>query len=425
MSKENRRFSRSFLKAAIFGAAAAAAIMLTLTLGWDAGAQSQPREVKIGVLAPLTGQGAAWGERTLHAHEYAAELVNEAGGIKSMGGAKIKIVVADTEMKPEVAAIQAEKLAGDKDVIALSGSNHSAATMAATQVAERNNVCFITGTDLVNEITQRGFRYTFRTTLTMDDAARDLIYFASAMGKKTGKPVKKIAVLSENSLSGITSVKAAERLAKEVGFEVVDASAYDPATTRDFTGYISKYKSAGVDFVVNFSRPQDGIAITRAMKELNFNPIAFGGIVGGLTTSEYGATLGKDSDYVIAATNFTEMAEAVPRLKELSAQWRKKYNVLPDPSFLAGFTVVPIVDATLEKHPTYDREKFRDALEQMSLKVGEFNNVQIEGIKFNKNHENIMGKAFIIQWKDGIAYPVAPDAYAARKPVWPKPAWMK
>ena len=409
---------RAFLKAGMVAGGAAA-------VGFPAlpGLRAQTKEIKIGLLAPLTGLAAVWGVRTLHAYEMAADLINQGGGIKSMGGAKVKVVVADTENKPEVAAIQAEKLISDRDLIMLSGSNQSSATMVGTQIAERNRLCFITGSDPLDEITKRGFQFTYRATLLTDDYVRDLIYFARDMGKKTGKVVKKMASLCENTIAGIASGKAVSKYAQEVGFEVVDVSTYEPGVTRDFTGYISKYKSGGVDFVASFTRPQDGIMITRTMKELNFNPLAFGGISGGLNTSEYGQTLGKDSNFIIAATNFTEEARNVPRLKDLVSLWRKRFNIAGDPSFLSGFSVVPIVHATLEKNPTYDREKFKQALDQMTLKIGEYNNQQIEGIKWTPNHDNALGRAFIIQWENGVANAVSPEAYASKKAVWPKPTW--
>jgi branched-chain amino acid transport system substrate-binding protein len=306
MGKESKKITRrGFLKAGLVaGGAAATGFPMLLRP-----AHAQVKEIKIGLLAPLTGLAAVWGQRTFNAYELAAELINQAGGIKSMGGAKVKVVVADTENKPEVAAIQAERLISDRDLIVLSGSNQSSATMVASQITERNRLCFITGSDPLDEITGRGFQFTYRATLLMGDYVRDLIYYARDMGKKTGKVVKKMANLSENSVAGIASGKAVSKYANEVGFEVVDSSTYDPGSTRDFTGYISKYKSAGIDFVVSFSRPQDAIIITRTMKELNFNPLAFGGIASGLTTSEYGKILGKDSNFIIAAANFTENAE--------------------------------------------------------------------------------------------------------------------
>ena len=109
----------------------------------------------MGLLAPLTGVSALWGERTYRGFQFAAQLLNEAGGIKSMGGAKVKVIVVDTESKPEVAGIQAEKLIAEKEILLITGSNQSAASMVATQVAERNRIAFVTGTDGAPQITQR------------------------------------------------------------------------------------------------------------------------------------------------------------------------------------------------------------------------------------------------------------------------------
>lgn len=138
--------------------------------------------------------------------------------------------------------------------------------MMVSQVAERSRLCFITGTDMVPEITLRGFQYTYRTCSLWSDLARDMVYFARDMGQKTGIAVKKMAILCENGYSGTQVGESLAKFGKEVGFDIVDHSTYDAATTRDFTGYISKYKNAGVDFLVGHYRPQDAILIIRPRK---------------------------------------------------------------------------------------------------------------------------------------------------------------
>ena len=50
------------------------------------------RSVKIGVMLPLTGKGAEWGEAGQIGSQLAADEINEAGGI---GGVKIKLVFYD------------------------------------------------------------------------------------------------------------------------------------------------------------------------------------------------------------------------------------------------------------------------------------------------------------------------------------------
>ncbi|MFX7804505.1 ABC transporter substrate-binding protein, partial [Acinetobacter baumannii] len=87
------------------------------------------------VLLPITGNNAADGGRMLKAHELAARQINEAGGIKSLGGAKVELVVADIQSKPEI-----------------SGAWASATTIPAMQISDRNGVPFIVTSAVTDSI---------------------------------------------------------------------------------------------------------------------------------------------------------------------------------------------------------------------------------------------------------------------------------
>ena len=104
-------------------------------------------------------------------------MVNEQGGIKSLGGARLKPMVLDTESKPEVAGSQAER-AVQRGAVAITGTNQSAATIVATQIAEREGVPFVCATDVDPLITSRGFKFTFRTSPIVESYARDLLAYA-------------------------------------------------------------------------------------------------------------------------------------------------------------------------------------------------------------------------------------------------------
>src|SRR5688572_12741094 len=183
-----------------------------------AGAQS--KEVLLAAVVALTGTNAAWGQRTWNAFQLGCDLVNEQGGIKSMGGAKIKYIVADTESKPEVAGSQTEKVV-QRGAVAITGTNQSAATIVATQIAEREGVPFVCATDVDPLITSRGFKNTFRTSPLVAAYAADLLAHVKELGEKTGKSAKKLAILSENSIVGQSSVEGSTKVGKELGFEVV------------------------------------------------------------------------------------------------------------------------------------------------------------------------------------------------------------
>ena len=165
----------------------------------------------LGAVVALTGPNAAWGQRTWNGFQLACDLVNAEGGIKSMGGAKLKYFVVDTESKPEVAGTQTEK-AIQRGAAAITGTNQSAATVVATQIAEREGVPFVCATDVDPLITARGFKYTFRTSPVVESYARDLLAYIRELSDKAGKPARKLAVLSENSIVGQSSVEGATKV---------------------------------------------------------------------------------------------------------------------------------------------------------------------------------------------------------------------
>ena len=92
---------------------------------------------------------------------------------------------------------------------------------------------------------------------------------------------------------------------------------------------------------------------------------------------------------------------------------------------LAAFAVMPVLQAALEKNPTYDREKIKQTVDKIEVKTGEYNNLQIDGIKWDSKHDNAWVKSFVIMWENSVQYPVAPANYAVKKPVWPRPTWDK
>lgn len=409
--------SKSFLKTGIL----AIGLIIAVTAFPFHSLMAQPKEVKIGLVVPLTGPWAKWGQGTYFGYQLAAQICNEDGGIKSMGGAKLKVIVADYESKPEVAGIQAEKFVADKDIIMLSGSNSLAAGMLISQVCERNQICYLTAVDSDPQLIERGFKYTFSLGPLTSTYAKELIYFVRDVGKQRGVPVKKMAIL--NNSIGVQIGDMAKEFGKEVGFEIVDYSTYDP-TTEDFTGYISKYKSAGVDLLVGFHIPHDSVLINRTMKELDFNPMAYGGLYGHLCSKDYANALGKDSNHVIAANHFAEDVD-LPRLKEFMDRHEKQYKIPAEGLMVYGFTTLATLRAALEKYPTYDRKELQQAIEKVDIGVGarDYNNILIDGVKFGPKHENIKAGVFIIEWLNGISKALAPGKYATTKITWPRPTW--
>jgi len=138
-------------------------------------AVSAAEEVKIGVIYPLTGGAAAAGRELRAGAELAAEIANgvmadlpmtmaQNEGIKSLGGAKITLIFKDHEGNPTLGADLAKKLIHDDKVDGILGCYHSSVTKTVSSVCEQYGVPMINGSSTSPALTQRGFKWFWRTT---------------------------------------------------------------------------------------------------------------------------------------------------------------------------------------------------------------------------------------------------------------------
>src|ERR1700741_4444785 len=155
-----------------------------------------PREVKIALVVPLSGAWARQGILEQMGAELAIEDVNNSGGIKSLGGAKIKLVLYDTGDSAEKAKNAAQRLiAQEPDVVGGIGCWLSTFTLAATEVSERAELPWLT-LSYSDLITGRGFKYVFQSSPTADKQAEDLVpMIVDLAAKASGKRPTKVGIL--------------------------------------------------------------------------------------------------------------------------------------------------------------------------------------------------------------------------------------
>jgi branched-chain amino acid transport system substrate-binding protein len=379
------------------------------------------KEIVVAAVVSITGTNAGWGQPNWDGFRLACEMVNAQGGIKSLGGAKLKPIVGDTESKPQIAGSQAEKVIR-QGAVAMVGANQSAAAMIAAQIGERQSVSFICSTDTDPAMTARGFKYTFRTVPLMPDYVRDLFTEMKKMADKAGTPIKTVAALCENSVSGKSAVEAVKAQAESFGLKLVDASMYDASTAQNFTSYIARYKADGVDAVVGHNRPNDAILIARTMKELKYNPKFAGGILGAHSSREYMETLGKDADGIYGTSSFGRSID-VPAMKTAAEAYEKKFNKQFDSTAGAGFTALSVIVDALERAKSADPKAVREAIATTDMKTGDRFYLQLNGAKFDAKGENTRAGGLVFMIKDGKPITVAPAAFATGTGEFPKPAW--
>ncbi len=182
--------------------AVAVGVMAFVSTGLPTLLRAAPQEVLIGHIHPLSGFLAFDGKELEDGLNLAVQEINAAGGIKSLGGAKLKVLAADSEGKPDVAIREVERLykAG---AVAITGCYQSSVTLVATQIAEKFEVPFVISVAVADEVTTRGFRYTFRVQPNAEQMSQQTMENLAAIIKAAGSSARTIASARQHRFGGI------------------------------------------------------------------------------------------------------------------------------------------------------------------------------------------------------------------------------
>ena len=140
-------------------------LVLTIGVGSSFGA----KEVKIGVIFPLSGGLASTGRLLRIGVELAADIINHKvegldipmakwEGIPGLGGAKIKLIFVDHRSDPARGADLAKRLIKDEKVVGILGCYNSSVTKSVSTVCERYGVPMINSNSTSPPLTTRGYK---------------------------------------------------------------------------------------------------------------------------------------------------------------------------------------------------------------------------------------------------------------------------
>ena len=242
-----------------------------------------PKEIVIGVIYPMTGQLAQLGIDSVTAMKMAADQYNgksdlnlpsmkkTTDGLPGLGGAKIRLIIVDHQGKPEVGQAEAERMITQEKVHAIIGAVHSSVTATASQVAERYGVPYMNGESSSPTLTERGFKWFFRTSPHDGHFSLAMFEFMKEFEKKKGVKFKSVGIMHEDTLFGADSGKVQDELAKKYGYEVVVNMAYRSKTT-SLDAEIGKLKAANPDVFLPTSYTSDAVLYVKTSKTLDYIP---------------------------------------------------------------------------------------------------------------------------------------------------------
>ncbi len=401
--------------------------------GITLGVQAQ-QEVKIGVLYPLTGPSASVGAELRSALELAADIINNGApgvselplsagkGLPNLKGAKIKLVFADHQANPQTGATEAERLITQEKVVALVGAYNSAVTATASQIAERAGIPFLNPESSSASLTQRNFKWFFRTTPHDDLFVHNAFDFLKELEAKKGIKAGAIATFNENGLWGTETTKLQAKLAPEFKYSLVKQVAY-PAKTTQLTSEVQTLKAANPNLVLQSSYTADAILSIKTYKELGFSPAMILANNAGFTDTDFIRTLGKDAEYVITREVWAlDLASRNPLIKQVNDLFNSRYKINFTGNSSRTFTGLIVMADAINRAGSSEPEAIRKALVATDIQGSKLI-MPWKGVKFDANGQNTLGQGILVQIVDGKYNTVWPFSMASRDVTWPMPKW--
>lgn len=385
-----------------------AAIVAAGMLGAPGAALAQ-QSVKIGVPLPLSGPNAQFGISVRNGLELALADINGAGGIKSLGGAKVELVYADVPA-PNAAGAATQRLISQEQVVGLVGSFVSSVTLAVSEVAERAGVPMITHS-FADQITERGYKFIFQVAPKASRFGHDQFGYAVAIGKKAGTDVKKVAILYEDTAYGTAQAKGLRDAAKAAGIEIVVDEGY-PLGITDVAPLINKIRATSPDIVFPVSYFHDALLILRTMRQQQIDIPAVGGAAGYIIP-EFEKGLGQYADGVfsIAPANY----DAAP---EINARYKARHGSFPPHEALMYPAALEHLVRAIETAKSRDPEMIRDAVAKLRYCEGFARALPGGCTAFDAKGLTSVATPIFVQWRGAELETVYPDADAKAKPRW-------
>jgi len=391
-------------------------------------------EIKIGVILPLSGKLAETGSDLKRGIEFAVDQINSKGGIKNLGGAKLVVVWGDSAGDPKTGAAEAERLITEEKVVALVGAYQSSVTKTVSEVAERYHVPMLNPDSTSPTLTQRGYKWFFRTTPHDGMFAKQHVEFVNWLNKKYNAGIHTIAIIHEDTEWGTGTANAWKEYFSEAGYKIVKIVSYHAATVTSLDSEVADLKAAHPDMVLVASYVSDAILFVETCKKLDFNPKAILAQDAGFIVPSYVKQVGKDGFYIFSREVFNwDLFQVNPKLKQVDQEYKAKYGVDLDGNSARDYTGIWVLYYAIENAAKTAspsnldafRTAIRDALKNINLSSKDII-MPWKGVKFDSTGQNILGQGIIVQMMtDGKYHTVYPENVATTKPIYPMPTWSE
>jgi branched-chain amino acid transport system substrate-binding protein len=362
--------------------------------------------IKVGIILPVTGDKAKFGEIEKKSFELALEELNAAGGIN---GKKLEFVFEDDTGRPDVARSAAEKLITKDRVVMLGGGYGSSETFAIAGVAQQNQIPFLVNTGSDDKITEQKWEYIFRLNPPVSEYPKGLESFLTEVVKP-----KTAVILYENTNFGSSGSKEFQQTCERLGIKVLLSEGYEHGGV-DFKPLLIKVKQANPDLVYMISYIMDASLLMNQSRELRLNPKVFVGGAAGFTLPEFAKNAGKASDLVYSATLWYQTLPYAGA-KEYFDKFVKKFGVDTEYHGAEAYAAAYVIADALKRSKSLKAEDIRQALAETDMMTA-FGPVKF--VAYDKMTNQNKLPTYLVQWIEGKLELVWPKEIASKPYVFP------
>jgi len=340
--------------------------------------------IKIGVLGPLSGGGAAYGIHQEKGVKLAAKQINQKGGIH---GREIEIISVDNEGKPQTSVAVMKKLVYSDKIVAAIGSVYSSIVLADMQVTKEAKVPQITAITSAPAITEQGNEWIFRTQIRSDYQSRALVNIAKEFG------IKNWAVLNQNDDYGRAAADEFLASIKKVPtLSLVAHEVFQPAD-QDFRAQLLKVNKAEAKGLALFAFLKPAALAIKQAQSLGMNLKVLG--TDAIAVPEYIDLLGKELAEGNIALSLFVAENPDPKVQKFNEAYKAEYKEFPNKDDALGYDAMMVLAKAIEKlKPNFTTTELKDALEKV-----DYDGVTAH-IKFDNKHDGI-SEVLAVEAKNG------------------------
>jgi branched-chain amino acid transport system substrate-binding protein len=383
-------------------------------------ARARSRAVRIGVINSMSGSLSAYAQEGHPAFEYVIGSINAEGGIRSLDGARIELVVADDTSQPARTAVEARRLIAEEKVDLLVGTMLSAQMLAVTPVLDELKVPALSvwaGGSRSPYLYSIGYPYDRGYAQSMHD-------FAVWLRDVKGFRLKTVVPAYSNYEAGQQTNKFLVEKLKASGFEIVGEAPLD-TKAQDETAAMIRVRAQKPDLIMGLVTPHDGILLHQARYNLNYHGSIFIGGTGGYSDLSLWHDLGANIGKAVLTRNLFGMTGFSPGARSDAMQ--RIIVELRDQAKLARIgqgaiqaaQAARLVQRVLENAGSLDAPALLQAFSSVEFPFGDphLYVAKPHGLRFAEDRLPTDGSAMFIQWTPEETQEVVfPDVFAQSAP---------